>query len=415
MLRITILVCLMFGQVSVFAGKIPAANQNNVWFRGDSRDTTIIFIHGLLSDSRSCWANGHGTYWPTLLEQDRRFDSIDIYLAGYATEIDTGEAGIRQAADQVLSALQRTDVDGRRVMSANKLIFVAHSLGGVVLRYMLENNVPAFQDKAVGIVLIASPSFGSKWADLLSWFVKLYRNEFGKELTWGSSLLADLDARFKKMVDRRQIPQLFGVEGYESRFVVRSRWLPKLIPGDIRIVTAESAGRYFGDAKYLPDTDHFTAVKPTSFDHPGYTLVLDFLQQKFVPAISNGAVKKRNSGALLKAIEITLSSGQAKFKSTVAHLEILRGAGDVIGTARLIDVPLGAKSTKLFDLQPSDAVYKSDEKYRLRVAIEPTRDDEWDVTPSVLLTWTEGPPTRIQFGTGRVSESTPQIILEAMP
>jgi hypothetical protein len=53
------------------------------------------------------------------------------------------------------------------------------------------------------------------------------------------------------------------------------------------VVTKESAGRYFGRTTVLPDTDHFTSVKPDSRSHPSYTLLRDFrvrFEKKFFEA-----------------------------------------------------------------------------------------------------------------------------------
>jgi len=50
-------------------------------------------------------------------------------------------------------------------MSRNSIVFVCHSTGGIVVRYLLESNWAQFKDKRVGLVLIASPSYGSTQAD----------------------------------------------------------------------------------------------------------------------------------------------------------------------------------------------------------------------------------------------------------
>ena len=53
-------------------------------------------------------------------------------------------------------------------LSAGGIIFVCHSMGGIVTRYLLEANHHEFGEKNVGLVLIASPSYGAKLANNLN-------------------------------------------------------------------------------------------------------------------------------------------------------------------------------------------------------------------------------------------------------
>src|SRR5262249_22601685 len=49
---------------------LPATGRNNLWFRQPDSDTALVFVHGVLSDSRSCWLSSgdHGqAYWPQLI------------------------------------------------------------------------------------------------------------------------------------------------------------------------------------------------------------------------------------------------------------------------------------------------------------------------------------------------------------
>jgi hypothetical protein len=144
---------------------LPEVGRNNLWYRQSDSNTVLIFVHGVLSDSRSCWlsaADSSGTYWPRLVAEDSRFGGDGIYLGGYYTAVDAGRYEIRNAADELLGALSR---GGRSsVLARDRLIFVCHSTGGIVVRYILTNNDHLFLQKEVGLVLIASPSYGSRWA-----------------------------------------------------------------------------------------------------------------------------------------------------------------------------------------------------------------------------------------------------------
>jgi hypothetical protein len=329
----------------VYSKAVP--RPNNVWFEARSKNTVIVYVHGLLSDSGDAWyAEGKTpAYWPQLVQKDLRFKESGIFLAGYYTAADSSDFSVRAAADAVSRSLQRRDQLGRRVMDARNILFVAHSLGGVVVRYLLTEDWPDFKDKTVGLLLIASPSYGSNNADSLKWLAEMYENEAGQDLQWGSDLLKDLDARFKRLVDLKRIPRLTGMEAYEHHFILHYRYIPFLTKQ--RVVTAESAGRYFGPATLLPGTNHSSVVKPTTPDHPTHDLLVDFYQQRFEPLIQPAA-----SPAVAQPVAVPIqpprpcpapedSRCSGALETSIAGASIATCGDDIIAYAQPIDVRLG--------------------------------------------------------------------------
>jgi len=169
-------------------------------------------------------------------------------MGGYYTTIDAGPYEIRNCADEMFRAMNRVDEHGRSpVMTKQHILFVCHSTGGIVARYLLEYYVEQFRNKGIGLLLIASPSYGAKLADKLSLLSRFYNQRLGIQLKWGNWSLRDLDARFKDLVNNRTIPSFIGIEAYENRFIFHRKWLPDRSV----VVTEESAGRYFGAAVLL--------------------------------------------------------------------------------------------------------------------------------------------------------------------
>jgi pimeloyl-ACP methyl ester carboxylesterase len=247
--------------------QLPQPGKNNLWFRYSDSDAVLVFVHGVLSDSRGCWlykdkkAPKNDCYWPELIASDSRFNNISIYLAGYYTAPDSGPYEIRNCADEVFEALKHTNTDKHPpVMAKKKIIFVCHSMGGIVTRYLLEANHGEFREKDVGLVLIASPSYGARLANNLNNIVTFFNQNQGIQLQWGSWSLRDLDDRFRELKEKKRIPNLSGIELYENHFIVHWKWFPLF--SRTLVVSKESAGRYFGAAKQLPKTDHFSACKP---------------------------------------------------------------------------------------------------------------------------------------------------------
>lgn len=277
---------------------LPPADRNNLWYHPTGSPTVFVFVHGIFSDSRTCWLyttpEGRDVYWPELIKSDARFEDAAIYLGGYYTETDSSIYEIQNAADELYSALKRTDESGNpSVMTKPNVIFIAHSTGGVVVRYMLDLHFQDFADKNVGLVLVASPSYGSKQADRLKLLAQFYNNQMGLQLRWSSAILKDLDARFSVFLKEMRVPYLTGVEACENQFIVHRRWLPPLS----LVVTPESGARYFRPCKILRETDHFTTVKPHSRDHPGYHLLLDFYLQDFANLLKKRAKEKPSEQA----------------------------------------------------------------------------------------------------------------------
>ena len=253
--------------------------QNNVWYEYNDSEDVVVFVHGFFSESAGAWLyenkldHTKDQFWPDLIRSDARLANPSLFLGGYHSTLDSGNYGFDNCADELFSALQRQDEQGHPpVMEKPGIVFVCHSMGGIVVRYVLERHREAFASKRVGLVLIASPSYGSAHADRLAWLAALYNQEQGLHLKWGDALLQDLDSRFKDLVDSRTIRDLVGVEACENYFILHRKWFPdKSI-----VVTEESAGRYFGAAKMLRGTNHFTAIKPNGLRHPTHELIVDF-------------------------------------------------------------------------------------------------------------------------------------------
>jgi hypothetical protein len=258
---------------------LPLAGVNNYWYLDRQTQSVIVFVHGIFSDSRDCWSHvdekdpSKSRYWPALIESDSRLAGASVYMGGYYTAVAAGPYEIRNCADEMFRAMNRIDEAGcSPVMKRERILFVCHSTGGIVVRYLLEYYVEQFRNKCVGLLLIASPSYGSKWADKLSLLSGFYNQRLGTQLQWGNWSLRDLDARFKDLINNRELPSFIGIEAYENRFVIHRKWLPD----SAVVVTEESAGRYFGAPVLLRGTDHFSSVKPTDTKHPTHELLVDF-------------------------------------------------------------------------------------------------------------------------------------------
>jgi hypothetical protein len=250
--------------------------KNNFWYETKGDKSALVFVHGIFSESRTCWISSKKTgavFWPDLVLADSRLASMPIFMGGYHTAISSARAEIRDVAEELFRGLTLPDKFGNEPpLSRPELIFVCHSTGGIVVRYLLLNKRESFAAKKIGLILIASPSGGSKWAN---WFpvrslARLYGNRLFQQLEWDNWSLRNLDYEFKNLRNEKMILNLLGAEACEEHFIISHRFLPNLS----FIVNPESACRYFGAPNNLPGTDHSTAVKPTDSDQEPHRFLL---------------------------------------------------------------------------------------------------------------------------------------------
>lgn len=266
----------------------PTAGVNNVWYFVENRaDTVIVFVHGLGSDSRDAWYfEGEGkaedAYWPGLVEDDPAFSGSAIFLGGYHTEVDSHDYDFRDAANQLHRSLAISVAPASSaVLDYPNILFVTHSAGGIVVRHMLTRHVDDFADKAVGLVLIASPSIGSRDADRFRFIAEMVRSKQGRQLTFNNPFLESLDKDFKNLVSEDRIPRLKGVEWLEHHLLFGTFGKIVGMARDEVLVDAQSGGRYFGEPHRMPGSDHVSIVKPDSRDHESHRALLYFYERSF--------------------------------------------------------------------------------------------------------------------------------------
>jgi pimeloyl-ACP methyl ester carboxylesterase len=122
---------------------------------------TIIFVHGIFGDRTSTWTNTKtGAYFPGLVAKDPTFDHWNIYVAQYPTPRLNPGLSIDQLADNL-----RSDLESVGIFPGQDLIFVSHSMGGIVTRAFLtryRDYVPSVRF----LYFFSTPTLG---ADIANW------------------------------------------------------------------------------------------------------------------------------------------------------------------------------------------------------------------------------------------------------
>ncbi|KAF2816084.1 uncharacterized protein BDZ99DRAFT_128242 [Mytilinidion resinicola] len=95
----------------------------------------IVAIHGLGGDLRNTWTHKNGTLWlRDLLPQS--IPGARIYTYGYPSKVflNRSVAGIRDFSTHLLNALSLETRDNTKASGPRPIIYVCHSLGGVVFK-----------------------------------------------------------------------------------------------------------------------------------------------------------------------------------------------------------------------------------------------------------------------------------------
>ena len=103
------------------------------WIRRPTGETTVVFIHGVLS-SGEAWRHENGTYWPKLLAEDRRAKTVGVYVFEYQTGFFSGTYRLGDVVDALENHLRLDAViASKRIVCPNRgKDTVANSGGGPI-------------------------------------------------------------------------------------------------------------------------------------------------------------------------------------------------------------------------------------------------------------------------------------------
>lgn len=240
-----------------------------IWIRKPSDRLAVVFVHGVLSSGEKCWMASSGAYWPSLLSDEVSLARVGVYVFSYETSLFSGSYRLGDVVDALKEFMR---LDG--LFDCRGIVFVAHSMGGIIARKLLVERASDFADRALGLFLVASPSVGSSYANYLAPLARLIGHSqvdvlrFSQQNAW----LMDLDKEFANLKENR-LPSIVGKELIEDKFI--------LLPGLIRkqVVEPFAAAKYFGEAIKIPESNHFTIAKPTTADALQHRLLIRFLQE----------------------------------------------------------------------------------------------------------------------------------------
>ena len=143
----------------------PSTHKRSHYERSENKDRIIVFVHGIFGDSENTWTCQPNTYWPGLLRSDEVFKDFDIYVVQY----DTPLLGNRMSIDDIVNSLNERFKHDEVLSKHREVIFVAHSLGGLIVQRFLLTYRPS-QYRVPFIYFYSTPETGAQIARLGSLF-----------------------------------------------------------------------------------------------------------------------------------------------------------------------------------------------------------------------------------------------------
>jgi pimeloyl-ACP methyl ester carboxylesterase len=222
----------------------------------------IVFVHGIHGD-RETWRAPNGAYWPQLIQTDPHFQQSDVVVAEYPTPSMRGQYSTEQLSQILWQGLKR-----QKVWEHKEVVFIAHSLGGIVTEEMLLNH-PAEAAHVPFIVSYSTPHQGSFVASL----AKIYDSDpllTDLRDSNDNSFLMDLEQQWRSTPSVTRIHRFCA---YEALDTAAGAGVGRYLRAHTRVVTYYSA-TYGCDVDTAPQkivADHIDIVRPANRSADAYT------------------------------------------------------------------------------------------------------------------------------------------------
>jgi len=268
----------------------------------------IIFIHGLMGHPRETWQHTQGDnndFWPAWLGEE--LPNLGIWSLGYEVEPFAWKGNTMPLVDRatnILALLDTYDIGDR------PLIFITHSMGGLLVKQMLRHACDfgsarwkAIVEQTTGIVYLSTPHSG---ADLANW-VKYIGGIVGSSVS-----VKELEAQHPRL---RELNLLYRNHERLSKIPIEV-YCEKLKTYGILVVNETSADPGISGVIPIPmDEDHISICRPKSKESFLYLRVKRFIREQIKTPLQPLLPEQKNNP--LETITIDQRSGGCYFNKPV--------------------------------------------------------------------------------------------------
>lgn len=231
----------------------PEVDSSYVTAGAHNKQVAVVFVHGVFGTKDETWLNNESKVdFPELLATDPEFsEKVDVFVFEYFTPKFSLAPSIVDVADQLRGAL-----DDHQVFEQHReVVFLAHSMGGIIVRQFLLSN----QDRLPKVPMIffyATPTNGSELAALAK-IASANPQLRGMTPIEGNDFLQSIQSGWLNSTRARSIASYCGVEELQTY-------------GEI-VVSRSSATSLCNRGLDPFTANHVDIVKPQSRSDPRYT------------------------------------------------------------------------------------------------------------------------------------------------
>jgi hypothetical protein len=228
----------------------------------------LVFVHGLRGSNDS-WRHESSTKsWPQMISADPDLKSYDVFTVDYDSFATAASPSIMQIYKEfeiLLRPLAYQDPRTHEARGYKHVVFIAHSLGGLIVERYLVGVITQGGHFALNrhriAFLLGTPAFGSHYADFVTF---LSQNEQLRILgsVDSNDFMQFLHTNFAQTVEKHEMQGCATIRVFAAS---EGKDTPTGIGGKIRVVDRDSAVAMSNACHEFP-LDHIAIAKPET-DH----------------------------------------------------------------------------------------------------------------------------------------------------
>jgi len=234
----------------------------------------VIFVHGLGGDARGTWhpagKRDDNNFWPTWLGEE--LPDMGIWLLGYEVEPFKWKGNTMPLVDRATNTLAVLD---SHAIGDRPLIFITHSLGGLLVKQMLRHawdyGTPEWKlivEQTKAIVFLSTPHSGSNMANWVKYIGGILQ---------ASVSVDELEAHHSRL---RELTEVYRNHDWLSQIPIQV-YCEKQKTSGFLVVDETSANPGIKGVTPIPmDDDHLSICRPSSRESLLYRRVREFIKKK---------------------------------------------------------------------------------------------------------------------------------------
>lgn len=243
---------------------------------GEKR-ASAIFLHGLGGDLYGTWRRSteDASFWPLWLVED--IPGLSVYLIGYEASVSRWRGTAMHLTDRAMNLLAR--ILAEPALRTSQLILIGHSLGGLVIKQLLQTaaseaqhsaEAASFLTRVEKVAFLATPHTGSDLAAFGNRLRILAKPSAASTcLVRNDPNLRELNRWYRNWANARGISHLTLTETDAIRIFGM-------------VVKPDSGDPGLAGSNPVPiDSDHWTICKPIDRTHDTYVFVRKFIESRF--------------------------------------------------------------------------------------------------------------------------------------